>query len=152
MGWGTSPMAWPAGPSQPHEEAVDPVLSHYYHVSPFAQQHVDPQQWAIEWRGEIDAPTAGSYIFALDHSQHAGLWIDEQPVLVDLPSGPIARADKPTLSAGRHQIRVRFEKTTDGAPYLNLYWTPPGQPSGLVPPEALYPPAPDVLGPLPSGS
>ena len=49
------------------------------------------------------------------------------------------------LNQGMHDIDVRFDKNADGAPYLNLYWTPPGQPSTIVPASALYPPPPELL-------
>ena len=42
--------------SQPMEEYVDPVLSHYYHLSPFSRLHLDPQVWTADWVGQLDAP------------------------------------------------------------------------------------------------
>jgi hypothetical protein len=42
---------------------------------------------------------------------------------------------------------VRFEKTAEGSPWINLYWAPPGAPAGLVPGSALFALPPEVLGP-----
>jgi hypothetical protein len=53
------------------------------------------------------------------------------------------------LTAGRHAIRVRFEKTIEGSPWINLYWTPPGAPPSVVPGSALYAAPPVVLGTAP---
>ena len=53
------------------EEFVDPVLSHFYHVSPFSRLHIESAVWAAEWVGELDAPASGTYTFVLDFSQTA---------------------------------------------------------------------------------
>jgi DNA-binding beta-propeller fold protein YncE len=137
----------PAVDGQPAQEFVDPVVAHYYHVSPFAGANLNPPRWSEEWVGALDAPTTGSYEFDLDHSEHAALWIDRQPVLSDL-NAPTARLRASVdLSAGRHALRVRYEKTEDGGPWIYLYWTPPGGQRAVVPGSALYPPPPEPLGP-----
>lgn len=129
------------------EEYVDPVLSHYYHLSPFLRVHMDPQVWTADWTGELDATTAGTYGFSLDHSQSAAVFVDNQQVLGDLNVPAVVRNAILDLSAGRHALHVRFEKTTEGSPWINLYWTPPGEPPAVVPGSALYPSPPIVLGP-----
>ena len=131
------------------EEFVDPVLSHFYHVSPFLRLHLDPQVWTADWVGQLDAPDAGTYGFLLDHSHTAGVWIDDRQVLGNLNGRPDTRAIPLELTMGRHAIRVRFEKTTDGSPWINLSWTPPGAPSAVVPASALFGPPPVLLGPAP---
>jgi hypothetical protein len=135
--------------SQPNEELIDPVLSHYYHVSPFSRFHLDPQVWTADWVGQLDAPEPGTYGFVLDHSQTAGVWIDDRQILGNLNGAADTRTTNLELASGRHAIRVRFEKTTDGSPWINLYWTPPGAPPAIVPGSALFGPSPVVLRPAP---
>ena len=133
--------------AQPTEEYVDPVLAHYYHVSPFNRLHLEPQVWSAEWVGELNAPTAGPYGFSLDHSQSAAVYIDERQILGNLNAPADVRNTIVTLTAGRHAIRARYQKTSDGSPWIDLFWTPPGAPPAVVPGSALYAPAPVVLGP-----
>ncbi|HLZ29315.1 MAG TPA: PA14 domain-containing protein [Chloroflexota bacterium] len=131
------------------DEYVDPVLSHYYHVSPFARQHLDPQTWTAEWVGQLATPDSGAYGFVLDHSQAAGVWIDDRQILGNVNGRADTRSTTVELSSGRHAIRVRFEKSTEGSPSISLAWTPPGAPPGVVPGSALFGPPPVVLGPAP---
>jgi hypothetical protein len=132
---------------QPRDEDVDPIVAHYYHVSPFARLHVDPPVWSAQWVGQLDAPETGTYGFFLDHSQGAAVWIDDRQVVGNLNGLPDTRTTTLELASGRHALRVRYEKTVDGSPWLNLYWTPPGLPPSVVPGSALFGPPPVVLGP-----
>jgi hypothetical protein len=122
-------------PGVADDESIDPVLAHYFHVSPYTRLGLDPAQWTIQWEGLLDAPNPGVYSFTLDHSHTAQLFLDDQPV-----NGAV------TLEAGRHPIRVEFDKTGEGAPSVSLSWLPPGAPAGVVPMRALSPPPPVVLG------
>ncbi len=132
--------------AQPTEEYIDPVLAHYYHISPFSRLHLEPQVWSADWVGELDAPTAGPYGFSLDHSQSVAVFIDNRQVLGNLNAPSDVRNTIVNLAEGRHAIRARFEKASEGSPSINLYWTPPGAPPAVVPGSALYPPPPVVLG------
>jgi len=132
---------------EPREEYVDPVVAHFYHVSPFARLHLDPRVWTAEWNGVLDVPTAGTYGFTLDHSQNAAAWLDDHEVLGNLNGRADIRNTTLQLAAGRHPIRLRFEKTAEGSPWIMLYWNPPGAPPGVVPGSALSAPPPELLGP-----
>jgi DNA-binding beta-propeller fold protein YncE len=134
-------------PPRPADEYIDPVLSHFYHVSPFARLHLDPRVWIAEWVGELDAAIEGAYGFSLDHSQTVAVFIDTRQVLGNLDATSDVRHAIVNLDAGRHALRVRFEKTSEGSPWINLHWTPPDAPPSVVPSSALYPPPPVVLGP-----
>src|SRR5207244_3917654 len=86
----------------------------------------------LEWQ----TPTAGTYGFSLDHSQNAAVFIDDQQVLGNLNAPSDVRNAIVTLSAGRHGIRAQYEKTSEGSPWIDLFWTPPGQPPAVVPGSA----------------
>jgi hypothetical protein len=133
--------------AEPTEEYIDPVLAHYYHTSPFARLHLDPQQWTAEWIGELDAASSGTYALSLDHSQGTAVFIDNRQILGNLNAPSDVRNAIVELATGRHGIRVRFEKTVEGSPWIILSWTPPAAPPSVVPGSALYPPSPVVLGP-----
>jgi hypothetical protein len=148
-GLGLQLTLWPgldAG-GQAAEEFVDPVLSHFYHVSPFSRVHLDPRVWAAEWVGQLNAPESGTYGFVLDYSQTAAVWLDNRPILGNLNGLSDVRTTFLDLATGRHAIRVRYEKTVEGSPWIDLSWTPPGEPPAIMPGSALFPPPPVVLGP-----
>jgi len=148
-GSGLQLTLWPGlDPStQAADQMVDPVLSHFYHVTPFSHSQVAPRVWAAEWVGQVDAPESGTYSFSLDHSQMAGVWIDNRQVLGNLNGLSDTRNTILDLTSGRHAIRVRYEKTAEGSPYINLSWAPPGALPAIVPGSALFPSPPAVLGP-----
>ena len=63
--------------TQPSEEYIDPVLSHYYHLSPFARLHLDPPVWTAEWL--VSWTRLSRHVqLLLDHSQAAG-GLDRRP-------------------------------------------------------------------------
>ena len=37
------------------------------------------------------------------------------------------------LTAGPHQVRVRFQERSDGGPHMYLFWTPPGGARQVIP-------------------
>jgi hypothetical protein len=134
-------------PANAVDEYIDPVLAHYFHITPFASVKADPPQWLGEWDGVLDAPNTGTYDFALDHSEHAALSIDGSLLMSDLDIKTAKLESEVELAAGRHAISVRFEKTEDGAPWIDLYWMPPGGQRVIVPGSVLYPPPPEPVGP-----
>jgi hypothetical protein len=89
------------------------------------------------------------YGFVLEHSQAAGVWIDDQQVLGNLNGQPDTKTTTLSLASGQHALRVRFEKTTDASPLITLAWTPPGAPPAVIPGSALFGPPPVLLGPAP---
>jgi len=134
-----------ASPTAPSESLIDPILAHYYHVSPFARLNISPQIWSAVWNGSIDVPSNGTYRFEAERLSRAGLWIDGNLVFDDTEDRPNAKqSDSVQLTAGRHQIRVRMQDRGDGGPRLYLFWTPPGGGRELVPGRVLYPPLPEL--------
>jgi hypothetical protein len=128
----------------PTETIIDPVLDHYYHVSPFARLNLSPPSWSVEWHGTLDVPAAGTYRFESERLSRAGLWIDAQTIFDDTQvDGPISGVAQ--LTAGRHDIRVRLQNRGDGGPRLYLFWIPPGGGREVLPGRVLYPPPPKPL-------
>ncbi len=126
----------------PQEQAIEPLLSRYFHTSPFARQNFDLHgTWSAEWRGQLDVPASGTYRFEAERISRAGLWIDERLVFddtrADVGDQPFGTVE---LSAGLHGLRVRFQDRSEGGPRIYLYWTPPGGARQIVPGRVLYPP------------
>jgi streptogramin lyase len=109
-----------------------------------------PRPYVVDWVGIVDAAKSGTYQFRIDASGPASLWIDEQPVLVDVPpgSGPASIV----LPDGNHRIQVRFVDTTAPTRF-GLLWAPPGEEFEAIPTERLEPPdaAVDSVRPLAVG-
>ena len=127
----------------PIESLIDPVLAHYYHLSPLARLNLSPPMWSAEWVGSLEVPSSGTYRFEADRLSRAGLWLDNQLVFDDTPEGAREqRVGSIQLTQGRHAIRVRMQHRGDIGPRLYLYWSPPDGTRALVPGSALYPPPP----------
>jgi hypothetical protein len=131
--------------SLPSVTQIDPILSRYYHINPFARLALYPTNWSAEWRGSIDIPATGVYRFEADRVGRAGLWIDDRGIFDDTVDGRAAGQSGVTqLTAGRHTIRVRLQVRDQSGPRLYLYWTPPGGAREIVPGRVLYPPVPEL--------
>jgi hypothetical protein len=127
----------------PTQSVIDPILGHYYHLSPFSRLNLSPSFWSAEWQGSIEVPTSGMYRFEADRLSRAGLWIDDKLIFDDTAAdSEDNEVGAATLSAGRHAIRVRFQDRGDAGPRLYLYWTPPGGARSLLSGQVLYPPSP----------
>ena len=53
---------------------------------------------------------------------------------------PVSTSGTAELTAGPHDIRVRFQDRLDGGPRVYLYWTPPGGNRQVLPGSVLVPP------------
>jgi hypothetical protein len=126
----------------PREHLIDPLVAHYFHTNVFARLNFDPGgSWSAEWRGFVDVPTSGTYRFEVERISRAGLWIDERLIFDDTAEGAtLSIFGTAELSAGRHEIRVRYQSRQEGGPRIYLYWTPPGGARQIIPGRLLYPP------------
>ncbi len=111
---------------------IDPQLNLYFHIP------ILPRPYTVEWTGKIAIPEAGIYRFGLESIDEAVLFINEQqltatPIPNQYEEGSIE------LSAGLHDIRLRFADRTDHT-HINLYWTPPFSGQQPIPAEVLFPP------------
>jgi hypothetical protein len=87
-----------------------------------------PQQdFTVEWSGWLRADRDGQYTFATRSDDGSTVEIDGRMVV---DNGGIHEAESKTstvaLTAGAHQIRVRFLQTDTGYEFYSS-WTPPGE-------------------------
>ena len=117
-------------PPATKEESVDPVLSHFYHVSPFARLH-GPPAWTADWAAKWTRRRAGSRTASSSttHTPPAcGSSADRSSAIStgqpDVRPATLDTDQWPACAAGA------FEKTIDNSPWINLSWSPPGSTSG----------------------
>ena len=117
---------------------IDPQLNLYFHIIPL------PRPYTVEWTGKLAVPEDGYYRFGLESIDESWLFIDEQAVTASLAPNEYA-VDGIDLSAGFHDIRVRFADRTDHT-HIDLTWIPPwrqGSPPQAIPSNLLFPPQSD---------
>lgn len=125
-----------AGPSwsgQPALQQIDPTLQIRIHILPL------PRPYTVEWKGKIYVPTDGPYRFGTESRDGSWLFVDER-MIVDNGKGTGDYVEGSlTLTAGFHDIRIRFLDRT-GNTFINTYWTPPGRAREPLPDQLLFPP------------
>ncbi len=93
----------------------------------------------VVWRGVIVAPAPGSYTFEAMTSGAVTIRIDGKLVgISNVPNTPNRWPVNTTLTAGQHQIEIRYYSLQNNAEF-HLYWQAPGQARSLVPPAAFMP-------------
>lgn len=106
---------------------------------------------AVRWVGEVNAETAGTYQFHVEHKDGARLYIDGNLVIdnwTDVGGALVENTGLVDLSVGWHALRLEYYKNIDvnqDVAVVRLGWTQPGAakvypiPSGSL---RNYPPAP----------
>jgi len=114
-------------------QRVDPQINIYFHLTPL------PRPYTVLWEGKIAAPVTGVYKFGLESIDESELWINGALLVrADRPND-LVNADIP-LTAGLHDVEIRFADYTDHT-HINFYWMPPGGGGQRkVPSSALFPP------------
>jgi hypothetical protein len=114
-------------------QELDPFVGFRYHAElPFSGP------LSVVWRGELDAPTTGKYVFTAEAVGEVEVLVDGQLVATSgLPKAPDDRA--PELTKGLHDIEVRFANS-GGSARIVLSWAPPDETPGIIPSKYLYPP------------
>jgi 4-amino-4-deoxy-L-arabinose transferase-like glycosyltransferase len=110
---------------------IDPQIGIIFHELP-----VSPP-FTVDWRGELYAPAAGSYVVGTKQVDTARLFVDGRPLLDNTDRGVLHEAPI-HLTEGWHRLRIMYQAL--GA-FFNcfLYWTPPGEPTSVVPSAYLRP-------------
>lgn len=117
---------------EPLFSRVDPLLSLLGHDFTLSAP------FSVRWEGNLTVERAGVYLFEVLSNEGAWLFIDGQRVV----SNEIAdRTSQGTvrLTAGRHAIRIDYQKKEGAYPRLVLSWQPPGQAKTKVPFTVLSP-------------
>lgn len=126
----------------PATERIDRAFDQRFQSTPLSPPY------SVEWRGKIDIPKSGLYIFGVQAGDVASLLLDNQPV-VQNPRGEYAQGAL-QLTAGLHDIRIRYQDLSNPGD-LSVYWQPPGFSREVLPTDRLFPPQgayPDRAGPL----
>ncbi len=114
-------------------QRIDPFLDIYWHIIPLQRPY------SVEWVGSLVAPQSGLYRLGLKAvPASAELSLNGQTVLTTLTPNQLIDTAL-TLEAGRHDIAIRFQDTTDRS-RIHLYWMPPSGPFEPIPTENLWPP------------
>ncbi|MFB0547138.1 MAG: PA14 domain-containing protein, partial [Anaerolineae bacterium] len=111
---------------------IDPRVDFYFHLIPLSRPYT------VEWQGQIDIPATGTYRLGTEVLDACWLYIDGELLLENLQPNHYQEATI-DLTAGRHDIRLRFLDRTDHS-HVYLYWTPPDGVKEIVPHERLFPP------------
>jgi sugar lactone lactonase YvrE/4-amino-4-deoxy-L-arabinose transferase-like glycosyltransferase len=132
---------------EPGLQQIDPSMQLRFHLLPL------PRPYSVEWRGKLYIPSAGAYRFGASAIDESWIYVDEKMVVDNSRNVGSYGEGGMVLSAGFHDIRIRYVDQT-GHTYINVFWTPPGGQREPLPTELLFPPQgsyPDkVVPPLPS--
>jgi hypothetical protein len=129
---------------QPALQRIDPFLDTYFHFTPLRRPYT------VEWVGALDVPQSGLYRLGLRAVAEAQLWLDDQ-LLVTTTAPDQLTETALNLTAGLHDLRVRFKDNVDRS-RIHLLWQTPTGPFGPIPTENLWPPLgryPQKTEPLP---
>lgn len=112
---------------------IDQTVWFRWHLLPL------PRPWTAEWTGMISIPADGQYTFGTHSIDWSWLWIDGT-LLIDNSKERDTLVEQPvTLTAGLHEIRIRYIEQTNFT-FVRAYWTPPGGQREPLPNERLFPP------------
>lgn len=93
--------------------------------------------YVVDWVGTVDAPKSGTYRFRIDANGPASLWLNDQPVLIEVPPG--SGGASVVLPDGDHRIQVRLVDV-EGPTRFDVLWAPPGEDFGAIPTSRFEPP------------
>lgn len=94
-------------------------------------------RFGFRYTGFILVPVAGEWTFATNSDDGSWLWIDGKPVVANGGShAPMERQGSLELSAGRHEIEVRYFELSGGE-LLDVRWQGPGMERETIPLSAL---------------
>jgi hypothetical protein len=90
-------------------------------------------EWfSIDYRGRFSVSTAGQYLFRLHADDGAIVFIDDKKLIDnDGVHPPKSESASTFLTAGDHQLRVRYLQGPRTEMALQLFVTPPGKPEQL---------------------
>jgi 4-amino-4-deoxy-L-arabinose transferase-like glycosyltransferase len=117
---------------QPAYRQIDPTASFRWHPDPFTRH------WSGEWRGKIEAPQDGNYLFMLNSNDRSKLWIDNRLIMEQNRQTSGRRTSGVRLNGGLHDIQLRYIQGTAYSE-MRLRWQRPGAGMDFIQPEYLTP-------------
>ncbi len=103
---------------RPEFVEVDPFVAFRWHPDPF-----EGQAWSATWTGRIEAPVNGKYVFQLQSNDRSWLIIDGRTWINGARGHSQVQLD---LTAGRHDIQVRYANNR-GYSEIRFLWQPPNE-------------------------
>ncbi len=103
---------------------------------------VDGNNWAGEWKGQIQAYTTGTYTLYTNTDDGVRVYIDGNLIIDNYTyhAPTIDRAQIALVAGAKHTIDIKFFQGSGGS-VMQLYWSAPGLPMQIVPTTQLYPAA-----------
>ncbi len=101
-------------------------------------QKLTQSPFSARWTGLIKIEQAGSYRFSLNSDDGSWLYIDGESVIENGGDhAPVELSRTVTMSAGYHQIELRYYDALGGS-VLKFAWTKPGGKQEIVPRSAVF--------------
>jgi hypothetical protein len=125
------------------QRRLDPTLATCC-LTPNVSPHGKPYE--VTWRGTLQAPDSGKYLFSFVAHGALTMSIDNAPVLEFTEPSDEKRSAEVDLAAGPHNVEILYRVNGTGGT-LEWIWTPPGGPESIVPPTVLSPPPEAAPGP-----
>ncbi len=117
---------------QPWLRRVDPLLALLGADFPLSAP------FSVRWQGFLTIPREGLYSFGAVVNEGLRLSLDGQSILeITVPDQ--YRENSVRLTAGRHAVRIDYQKKSGAYPRVILYWTPPGKAQEKIPFTAFSP-------------
>jgi hypothetical protein len=148
-GWSAIPGACLTPRSAVHGLAGTYFISDRWQGAPYVKR-VDPfmsllgadfplsAPFSVRWEGTLTAPIAGVYTLGTLNNQASWLYLDGQLVVANSVADGYQEAPV-RLSAGKHKLRIDYQKQDGAYPTFMLSWTPPRKAKQKVPFTALEP-------------
>jgi hypothetical protein len=121
-------------------QRVDKVIDFDWPVNVRPGPNMDHDNFSVRWTGQLEPTVSGMYTFTTRTDDGVRLYLDDVLVLENWTAvGANGVSAMKTLVANRrYAIRMEYREST-GAAAARLSWTPPGQPTQVIPKEVLIP-------------
>jgi hypothetical protein len=128
---------------QPVERSIQPSLSLLRMPTAWQSAFVPElagELYSLQCRGELRIDEAGAYRFGVESwNGPASLYLDGIPVAATTGAKTHAGSAEVELSPGWHELLLRY--SYDGGEFsgVQVFWTPPGGETEVIPPAVLRP-------------
>lgn len=118
---------------------LDPTVDFdWVYDSPDPRIH-GSEHFSVRWNGQVLAPATGTYTFQTIADDGVRLWVNGQPIISDWKDGVNTDTGTIDLTAGRrYDLQLDYFQGV-GGDSIQLFWTPPGGESAIIPAANLFP-------------